>query len=238
MSDPALLSFFITGLLAGTHCAGMCGGIVAAASCSRSANTPASLIHVLAFNLGRVSSYALAGAIVGGLGAAAVFLGPQQPMQAALYSLANAMLIALGLYFTGITRLIAGLERMGQPIWRRLAPLTRNLLPVRRPAQALALGGLWGWLPCGLVYSVLAAAFASGHPAQGALTMLAFGIGTLPNLVALSLVADKIRPLLQRKALRIVAGLIIIGFGILGFMRNSELGVAYALSLLCHTPAR
>jgi uncharacterized protein len=127
---------------------------------------------------------------------------------------------------------------MGQPIWRRLAPLTRNLLPVRRATQALALGGLWGWLPCGLVYSVLAAAFASGHPAQGALTMLAFGIGTLPNLIALGLLADKIRPLLQRKALRIVAGLIIIGFGILGFMRNSELGVAYALSLLCHTPVR
>jgi len=232
----ALLSFFITGLLAGTHCAGMCGGIVAAASCSRRDSSSVSLSHVLAFNLGRVASYVAAGAIVGSLGAGALLLGPQHSIQSALYAVANGLLIALGLYFMGVTRLVARLERAGALIWRHIAPLTRNLLPVRHSAQALALGGLWGWLPCGLVYSVLAAALASSHPVNGALIMLAFGLGTLPNLVALGLLADKIRPLLQRKALRLAAGIVIVSFGVLGFLRNSELAAAYALSFLCHTP--
>jgi sulfite exporter TauE/SafE len=108
---------------------------------------------------------------------------------------------------------------------------------VRSGGQAFALGGLWGWLPCGLVYSILGAALASGHPLNGALTMAAFGLGTLPNLIALGYFADRIRPLLQRPGVRLAAGLMIVAFGLLGLARSNELAAAYGSALLCHIPA-
>src|SRR5215212_2686735 len=187
MAELALLSFFLTGLLAGTHCAGMCGGIVTAVSLSRGANAAPPFAHLLAFNAGRITSYATAGAVVGAVGAGSLLLGPQQPMQTFLYLAANVMLIGLGLYVAGLSRMVTALEWVGAGVWRRISPFARGLLPVRNSGQAFALGGLWGWLPCGLVYSVLTAALASGHPITGALTMAAFGLGTLPNLLALAI---------------------------------------------------
>ena len=236
MAELALLSFFITGLLAGTHCAGMCGGIVSAVSLSRAPNAAPPLVHLLAFNIGRVASYTTAGAIVGALGAGSLLLGPQQPIQTILYLAANVMLIGLGLYVAGLSRAVTVLERVGAVVWRWISPFGRRLLPVRSSGQAFALGGVWGWLPCGLVYSILTAALASGHPLNGALTMAAFGLGTLPNLIALGYFADRIRPLLQRRGVRLAAGLMIVAFGVLGFARSSELAVAYGSSLLCHAP--
>ena len=236
MAELALLSFFLTGLLAGTHCAGMCGGIVTAVSFSRVPNASPPFFHLLAFNAGRIASYATAGAIVGALGAGSLLLGPQQPIQTALYVAANVLLIGLGLYVAGLSRAVASLERVGAPVWRRISPFTRRLLPVHNGGQAFALGGLWGWLPCGLVYSILGAALASGHPLNGALTMAAFGLGTLPNLIALGYFADRIRPLLQRPGVRLAAGLMIVAFGLLGLARSNELAAAYGSSLLCHTP--
>src|SRR5690349_20991236 len=122
MAELALLSFFVTGLLAGTHCAGMCGGIVSAVSLSRAPNAAPPFFHLLAFNAGRIASYATAGAIVGALGASSLLLGPQQPMQTALYVAANVLLIGLGLYVAGLSRAVASLERVGAPVWRRISP--------------------------------------------------------------------------------------------------------------------
>jgi sulfite exporter TauE/SafE len=236
MAEAALLSFFITGLLAGTHCAGMCGGIVTAVSLSRG-STAAPLAHLLAFNAGRIASYTAAGAIVGAVGAGSLLLGPQQPIQTFLFLAANVLLIGLGLHLAGLWHVVTTLERLGAVVWRRISPLTRRLLPVRNSGQAFALGGLWGWLPCGLVYSILAAALASGHPINGALTMAAFGLGTLPNLIALGYFADRIRPLLQRHGVRLAAGTIIIAFGVVGLARSNGLAAAYGSALLCHTIA-
>jgi sulfite exporter TauE/SafE len=235
MTDLALLSFFITGLLAGTHCAGMCGGIVTAVSFSRVPNAAPPFSHLLAFNIGRIASYTTAGAVVGALGAGSLLIGAQQPIQTSLYVAANVLLIGLGLYVAGLSRIVTALERVGAPVWRRISPLTRRLLPVRNSGQAFALGGLWGWLPCGLVYSILAAALASGHPLDGALTMAAFGLGTLPNLIALGYFADRIRPLLQRTGVRLPAGLVIFAFGVIGLVRSGQLALAYGSALLCHT---
>jgi uncharacterized protein len=143
----------------------------------------AALVHASGLQRGRILSYACAGAIAGALGAASLGLEGQVPMRLMLYLLANLMLIALGFYLLGVTKALAFTERAGQSLWRRVQPLTRRFLPARTIGQAFPLGMLWGWLPCGLVYSALASSLSAGSAERGAALMLAFGLGTLPNLL-------------------------------------------------------
>ncbi|EXI92035.1 MAG: hypothetical protein AW12_00876 [Candidatus Accumulibacter sp. BA-94] len=147
----------------------------------------------------------------------------QLPLRSLLYLLANLMLIALGLYLLGFSSALAFTERFGQKLWRHLQPLTRRYLPARGPLQAFPLGLLWGWLPCGLVYSALATALSSGSAAQGAGLMLAFGVGTLPNLLLAGLLAARLRAYTSRPALRMVAGLVVLGFGVWGLLGLQQL---------------
>jgi len=247
-----LLPIAMIGLLGGVHCVGMCGGIVGALSVAsqpaRKAFPVAVVSHtgagaldgalkVLAYNLGRIGSYAIAGAIAGGAGQGIGTLAQISTLQVAGYWLANLMLVALGLYLMDAWRGLAQLEALGQKIWRHLQPLTKYLLPMDSPWKALALGGLWGWLPCGMVYSVLLTALLTGSPVAGALVMLAFGLGTLPNLLAMGLLGTRMQGWSRRRGVRIAAGLLVLAFGILGLVR-----VANGLSLgwldaICLTPA-
>jgi len=89
-------------------------------------------------------------------------------------------------------------------------------MPVRGPAQAFPLGMLWGWLPCGLVYSALATALASGSSVRGALAMLAFGLGTLPNLLLAGMLLARYRRIAQARLARTVSGALVFGFGLWG----------------------
>lgn len=212
MPDSSYLALFLIGLLGGTHCIGMCGGIVSALSLGAASRLS---LH-LAYNLGRIVSYALAGAMAGGLGAASLALSAQLPMRIVLYLLANLMLVALGLYLTGMTQALAFSERFGQKLWRHVQPLTRRYLPARTVAQAFPLGLLWGWLPCGLVYSALVTALASGSARQGAGMMLAFGAGTLPNLLLAGLLALRLKEYAAKAAVRFTAGLLVLAFGAFG----------------------
>ncbi len=213
MPDTGFLALFLVGLLGGTHCVGMCGGIVGAMSMGGKAGWG---MH-LAYNGGRILSYVTAGAIAGALGAASMGLEGQVPARMALYFIANLMLVALGLYLLGITGALAFTERAGQGLWRRLQPLTRRFLPVRSVAQAFPLGLLWGWLPCGLVYSALATALAAGSAGRGAAAMLAFGLGTLPNLLLAGLLLARLNEFVRRPAVRTISGLLVLGFGLYGF---------------------
>jgi hypothetical protein len=213
MPDTGFLALFLVGLLGGTHCVGMCGGIVGAMSMGGKAGWG---MH-LAYNGGRILSYVTAGAIAGALGAASMGLEGQVPARMALYFVANLMLVALGLYLLGITGALAFTERAGQGLWRRLQPLTRRFLPVRSVAQAFPLGLLWGWLPCGLVYSALATALAAGSAGRGAAAMLAFGLGTLPNLLLAGLLLARLNEFVRRPAVRTISGLLVLGFGLYGF---------------------
>jgi len=219
MPESAYLALFLIGLLGGTHCVGMCGGIVGALSMG-AGKRPS--LH-LAYNLGRIISYALAGAIVGTLGGASLALSDQLPVRIILFILANLMLIALGLYLVGITRALALSERLGQKLWRRLQPLTNRFLPARTAAQAFPLGLLWGWLPCGLVYSALVTALTSGSAGRGAGVMLAFGLGTLPNLLLAGLLAVRLRDYAARPVVRITAGLLVLGYGLWGLFASVRL---------------
>ncbi len=222
MISAGYLSLFLVGLLGGTHCVGMCGGIVGALSLNTAGAGPR-IAYPVAYNLGRITSYALLGALVGAIGAGSVVVGGVLPVQRVLFVVANLMLIALGLYMAGWWQGVAVLERGGRAVWARLQPLASRVLPVRSLPGAFAAGMVWGWLPCGLVYSVLFTALMSGDPATGALIMLAFGLGTLPNLVAMGWFASRLRGFLQRPWVRVAAALTVIAFGVIGLLRLSSI---------------
>jgi len=211
------LGAFLVGLLGGVHCVGMCGGIVTALTFGLPEERRASVIEMLPFqlsyNLGRLASYTLAGALMGGLGILLSGFLPVQYAQRGLLAAAGIFMILLGLYLGGWWAGLTRVEAIGSVLWRRIEPLGRRLLPVRSPAQALVLGIIWGWLPCGLVYSVLIWAVAAGGAAQGAGLMLAFGLGTLPNLLALGLVASTLARWTRAPAVRRVAGALVIALG-------------------------
>lgn len=190
----------------------MCGGIVGALSLG----APARWSMLLSYNSGRILSYGVAGAIAGALGAASMGLEGQVPVRLILFFLANLMLVALGFYLLGMTRTLAFTERAGQHLWRVIQPLTKRFLPVRTVAQAFPLGLLWGWLPCGLVYSALASSLTAGSPGRGALMMLAFGLGTLPNLLLAGILFARLNEFVRRPAVRMFSGLLVLGFGLYG----------------------
>ena len=218
MPEISYVSVFLVGLLGGVHCVGMCGGIVTALSLSSTTRRPA-LPMLLAYNFGRITSYALAGAIVGAIGASTILLERFVPAERVLYGLANIMLILLGLYLAGLSRAVLALERVGSVVWARLQPLMQRFIPVRTLPQAFFTGAVWGWLPCGLVYSVLISALATASAAHGALLMLAFGAGTLPNLLAMGLFAQRLQTLTRKPGVRLAAGLLVAAFGVWGLTR-------------------
>lgn len=223
MSDTGFLAIFLVGLLGGGHCAGMCGGIVGALAAQGAGGRAAWSLH-LGYNLGRIVSYSLAGALVGAIGGLGLAFGPVASVQLVFYVLANLMLVALGFYLMGFTRSLAMVERLGQSLWARIRPLTARFLPARRFGQALALGMLWGWLPCGLVYSVLATALVSGSAGQGALAMLVFGLGTLPNLLLAGILFVRFRRFAQAPSVRLLSGLLVLAFGLFGLFNATHLG--------------
>ena len=218
MLELSLASAFLVGLLGGGHCAGMCGGIVGAVSLSLPGSRPR-IGFLLAYNFGRIASYGAAGLLAGAIGASSFFLDHVLPVERVLYALASVMLILLGLYLAGIWRGVVVLETVGGKLWRHVQPWSKRFLPVRTLSQALALGSIWGWLPCGLVYSVVVAALATGSPWRGATLMLAFGLGTLPALLAMGMAAVRMRAVLQNVWVRRLSGLAVIGFGLLGLWR-------------------
>jgi sulfite exporter TauE/SafE len=147
--------------------------------------------------------------------------------------MANGLVILLGLYLAGLGRSVAGLERLGAALWRKVSPLGRRWLPVESVPRALAVGALWGWLPCGLVYSVLALALVSGSATRGAFVMLAFGLGTLPNLLAAGLAVGTLRTLLRRRGVRLAAGLAVAALGVWGMLRTPGLAEHVRQGIAC-----
>jgi sulfite exporter TauE/SafE len=258
-----LLPILIAGLAGSVHCAGMCGGIVSAFSVGGPSAAPArarvipiartgagaaasvvqtwaganagALGHVLSYNTGRIGSYMLAGAIAGGLAGSIAGLTHMASAQLAAHWLANLMLVAMGLYLMDAWRGLARVEQAGSVLWRRVQPLVKPLVPMDTPIKALALGGLWGWVPCGMVYSMLLTAMLTGSALDGALVMGAFGLGTLPMLLAMGMAGARLRQYLQRRAVRVACGLLVLGFGVLGLARAAGGGQHGWFDVLCLT---
>ena len=236
MPETGYLAVFLIGLLGGTHCVSMCGGIVGALSMQVQApgSRPQWPLH-LAYNLGRIGTYTLLGAGVGLLGSVGLLYEGMLPVQMTLYVLANLMLVALGLYLTGFTRLLAPIERVGHLLWRRIQPATRRFLPARSVGQALPLGMLWGFIPCGLTYSILATALVTGSGARGAGLMLAFGLGTLPNLLLAGMLFKRFRDITRHPKVRLASGLLVLGFGLFGLYHAPSLGGDLWRGVVCVT---
>ena len=215
--DITILSAFLVGLLGSTHCLGMCGGIVSALTFGLRDDlrrSPWTLgPYLLAYNAGRISSYAIAGLIAGSIGAGAFSVLPSDSTRWVVKLITGGFMIALGLYIAGWWPGLQALEKWGGVLWRRLEPLGRRLLPVDHPLKALAFGLVWGWLPCGMVYAMLAWALASGSAGQGASLMLAFGLGTLPMLLTIGVAAEWLKDFVRHPRVRQGAGLIVLLFG-------------------------
>ncbi len=232
MPDSGFIAVFLVGLLGGTHCMAMCGGIVGALTVGMPPGRHHWPLH-LAYNLGRISSYALAGAVLGAVGQAGLLLEGALPVQLALYVLANLMLVALGLYLIGVPHGLTFLERGGQRFWARIQPMTRRFLPATSVSRALPLGLLWGFLPCGMVYSALTTALLTGDALRGAGLMLAFGLGTLPNLLLAGFLLRRFRDIVQGRAVRLASGLLVLGFGLWGLLNATSLGGRLWQGIVC-----
>jgi len=231
-----LVALAVAGLASGVHCLGMCGGIVGAfAARPHGAALPSrrgvEFTRQLAFNAGRICSYAIGGAIAGSVGGLAIHFGAL-PAQQALQIVANAMLVLVGLHLMGATQWLSGLEALGGPLWRRLQPIAARALTAQTLPQAWIAGLAWGWLPCGLVYGALAGAAFAGSAFGGALAMLAFGFGTLPNLLAAGLVATQLRRWFALRAVRFGAGAIVGAFGVAGLLFAGGLAESLRRGLL------
>lgn len=216
MQEFTYISAFAAGLLGGVHCIGMCGGIVGALGFAtvqqqKSLNFYAIL---LSYNAARISSYVLAGSLMGGISALAVYWLDIRLLQISMQWFAAVLMIVLGLYLAGWTSVLVHIEKAGAGLWRILEPQARRFLPVRTIPQAFVLGLLWGWLPCGLVYSVLLWSVASANAVDGALLMLCFGLGTLPNLLAMGVFAQRLSTLVRNLRVRQLAGVMVMGFGL------------------------
>ena len=222
-TEASYFTAFLVGLFGGVHCVGMCGGIVGALSFGLPDDIrqqPRRMLpYLLAYNLARISSYTLAGILLGGISALALQLVAINQFQQALLIFAGLFMILLGLYVGGWWPVLLRLEQAGGLIWRRIEPLGRRFMPVRSVRQAFMLGLVWGWLPCGLVYSVLIWAIASGGPLEGGLLLLSFGLGTLPNLLAMGLFAATLSRWVRYPWVRWLAGAAIIIFGVVQILQ-------------------
>jgi sulfite exporter TauE/SafE len=213
--EVALAAAFVGGFAGGVHCAGMCGGIVhALCGAPQGRAGGRHLQYLLAYNAGRIASYTAAGALCGAIGQAGMLTRAAPVLQPVLFALASLMLVALGLYLAGVMPMMARIESVGGWLWRRIQPWTRRLLPVISLPRALGLGALWGWLPCGMVYAVLLTALALGNWWQGAAVMLAFGFGTLPNLLGIGLLWKQAGRLRHASVARLCAGCLVAVFGL------------------------
>ncbi|MDX1592937.1 MAG: sulfite exporter TauE/SafE family protein [Gammaproteobacteria bacterium] len=212
-----LIAALLMGLFGTVHCVAMCGGIAGALANGLAPEVrqrPGAVFACqLGYNAGRIISYAVAGALVGLLGRLVASAAGLDVARILLQGLAGGFMLLLGLYLTGWWPVLTRLEAHGARLWRHIEPAGRRLLPIRSPQGALPVGMVWGWLPCGLVYSALALAASAGGPLGGALVMLCFGLGTWPSMLASGLFASRVRRLTGPRS-RVAAGVLVLLLGV------------------------
>lgn len=238
--QSAIVSAFLAGLVGGMHCVAMCGGYVAALSRPTQDGQPVLSIsairqrHLLA-NAGRVVTYAALGLLVGAAGGAAL-AASWGMAERVLYVLANLLLLVLAVSVARGGSTFAGLERAGLAAFSRLIPAVARLGREHGAAARFALGVLWGLTPCGLVYGVLPVAMMSGGALEGGLVMLAFGLGTLPNLLAAGWLVGRAGRVIDARVARVVAAILIAAFALFGLWRAIAMPATSAHGPFCIAP--
>ncbi|MEM6511994.1 MAG: sulfite exporter TauE/SafE family protein [Pseudomonadota bacterium] len=212
MNIEIAVAALLAGLMGSVHCIGMCGGLSGVFATHVAAqSTRQSLLRGLAYNTGRLLSYGLLGAAVAGLGAG--FVSEIPALATPLRIIAGVLVILMGLQIAFGIQWLKPVERLGGRVWSLIAPLAGQLLPPDTAGKSLGLGLLWGLLPCGLVYSMLAVAFAGGDPLNGATALLAFGIGTTPAMLLTGFSAYRLSAYIRNK--RVAAGGLLVAIGML-----------------------
>lgn len=203
-----LLAALGIGFLGSSHCLVMCGGIASALQLSMPPLAPLQQLKLqLMLSLGRVTTYSFLGALTGAFGAAVlVKLGISLFW---LKVMAGLMLLLMAFYVARLWFALTLLEKLGSALWRKIQPLAKALLPLDSSSKALAYGLCWGFLPCGLVYSSLGWSLASGSALQGALLMCAFGVGTLPAMLAVGRFAQRLSRFKNKQWVRVSAALLL-----------------------------
>jgi sulfite exporter TauE/SafE len=224
MALSVLISAWLVGALGGLHCLTMCGGLLTALAARDGATQPLLPARIvatrrLAYQAGRISTYALLGVAFGATGALALHAADYLPLQRALYVAANVFLLLLGASLAFAAPGGGWLQRTGAKAFGAVLPLVKPLLQRPGATGRIALGLLWGLLPCGLVYSVLPLALFAGGAWQGGAVMLAFGLGTLPNLMAANVLLGRARRAFDGKVLRYAVAAVLIAFGLSGIWR-------------------
>ena len=208
---PVLAAAIAAGFLGSAHCLGMCSGISGLFAVHASAKSlRGQLPLAVAYNAGRILSYAFFGIVVAMLGRAFVDLIPHLAGPVRLTS--GLLIIMVGLQVAFRLRILTPIENAGASLWNRIAPAAKGIFPVTTVARALGLGLIWGCLPCGLVYSILLVAATTAEPSSGGLVMIAFGLGTMPAMITTGLGAAKVSGFVSRN--RVAAGLLIVVLGI------------------------
>lgn len=216
--NTSYLVAFVMGLFSSLHCLGMCGSIIGALTLSLRQdirrNTQTLFPYVLSYNLGRISSYAAAGLLVGVLHH--VFILPFNKIDGyRVLQIASALVMGgAGLYIAGWFPRFAYIERMGSKFWRIIEPIGRRLIPVHTIASSFLFGMVWGWLPCGLVYAALALSVTVDQIHRSALTMLFFGLGTLPAVLGVGIMTSLLSRVANNRWLRRFAGIFMIGLAL------------------------
>ncbi|AQQ01675.1 sulfite exporter TauE/SafE family protein [Pseudoalteromonas sp. SG45-5] len=211
MIDPLYTSAFLMGLIGSGHCIAMCGGI--ASSLQLASDKRKTFTYSLAYNIGRALSYMIAGALVAGI--SSQFAKQNTSFSLILSFIAAIFMLLVGVYIMRLGPTLQWLEKIGKTlIWQHIVKLNKYLMPINSPFKALGYGALWGWLPCGLVYSALTWAMTSPSALDGALVMLCFALGTFPAMITLGVTAQKLNTLINHPWTRIVLGSVIIWYGI------------------------
>lgn len=227
--EITFISAFFVGLFSTVHCIGMCGGIIGALTFSLPEHIRNNRWHLIpyvtAYNIGRISSYCIAGALAGGFGENLAAISPAYG-HLALQLFASILMIGIGLYLAGWFPAFVKIEHIGKPIWKKLEPISKKLIPVKSPTHAYLFGLVWGWLPCGLVYTALIWSTSAGSAQEGALLMLAFGAGTLPAVMIAGILTGWFTRLVRSPYIRPLVGLTIIavalGTGYLALLHSGH----------------
>lgn len=210
---------FVMGLSTSMHCIGMCGSIIGTLTLSLSEeirNRKAQLLpFVINYNLGRILSYTIVGALAGAIEAILSMPLGHGHGHRLLQLLSAMIMMCAGLYIAGWFPRFAYIEKLGATAWRRIEPYGRKLIPVKSKTQALLFGMVWGWLPCGLVYAALTLAATTGNVTKAAFTMLSFGLGTLPAVVGMGIMTGMLAKLSKIQQFKQAVGLLMIVIALL-----------------------
>ncbi|SIN86053.1 sulfite exporter TauE/SafE family protein [Salinivibrio sp. ES.052] len=213
MANVDFIGAFVIGLLGAGHCLGMCGGVAAAMSLGIPAGR-AKWPYIILYNLGRITSYTIAGTVIGGTVASLLAFSDLTHHLAILRLIAAMMMLLLAAYMARVWNGLSYIEKVGSKLWRYISPLSSKLMPLRSAVYAYPFGLVWGWLPCGLVYSALSWAAVAGSASGGGLVMLGFGLGTLPAMLTVGVLAERIKPILDNQLLRLICATALAIYGL------------------------